>query len=219
MNNYKFSIPVKINYIADESTISIMTLDDLEEIQEKYSVDLDFVLDEFDYKVDMERNAMDDDDYFGMGENEIFNIIIEDNWNNIIEKLNKEHELNELSNKDVEKLFNVTKENFEKNISTLNIDWSEYISDKLSENEQYIIKSISLLEFNKSKSEFYVNLDINKKLKKNEIEHIKNWLEIQIYDKWGMDFSKIDLSEILKSDNIYVYLTPWSLKKDIKYIK
>ena len=70
MENYKFSVPVKINYIADESTISIMSLEDLEEVQEKYSADLEFVIDEYEYKVDMEKDAMEDEDYFGMGEDE-----------------------------------------------------------------------------------------------------------------------------------------------------
>ena len=95
MENYKFSVPVKINYIADESTISIENLDDLEEVQEKYSADLEFIVDEFEYKVDMEKDkdSDEDEDYFGMSEDDIFNDVITDNWDDIVKKLNKDYKL------------------------------------------------------------------------------------------------------------------------------
>ena len=68
MDIYKFSVPIKINYLADESTISIENMDDLEVVQEKYCADLEFIIDEFEYKVDMEtdKDSDEEDDCFGM---------------------------------------------------------------------------------------------------------------------------------------------------------
>jgi len=210
MENYKFSVPVKVNYIADESTISIENFDDLEEVQEKYSADLEFIVDEFEYKVDMEKDKdMDEDeDYFGMSEDDIFNDIISENWNKIVKKLNKEFKLDDLETEEVEKLFMITKEDFEKNV----------IIKELKIND-YKINSIVLNSFNKTKSEFYVNVESEEKLFKEEIDIIRNWIEVQTSENWGEDFSKIDLSDKLRKEDTYVYLIPWSLKKDVKYIK
>jgi len=208
MENYKFSVPVRVNYIADESTISIECLDDIEEVEDKYDIDLDFIVDEYEYKLSVERDSSEDEDYYGMDEDDIFNDIISENWNKIVKKLNKEFKLDDLETEEVEKLFMITKEDFEKNV----------IIKELKIND-YKINSIVLNSFNKTKSEFYVNVESEEKLFKEEIDIIRNWIEVQTSENWGEDFSKIDLSDKLRKEDTYVYLIPWSLKKDVKYIK
>ena len=213
MENYKFSVPVRISYIADESTISIENLDDLEEVQEKYGVDLEFIVDEFEYRVDMEKDSVDEeesDDNFGMSEEDIFNEVISDNWDDIVRKLNKEYKLEDICDEDVEKLFNITKESFEKGIIITNSEETP---------QDYKIVSVSLTEFNKNKNEFYVEVGVDKKLRKEEVEQVRNWVEYQTSESWGVKFSKTDLSDKLETEDVYVYLIPWSLKKDVKYVK
>ena len=212
MESYKFAVPVRVNYIADESTISIMSLEDLEEVQEKYNVDLEFVINEFEYKVDMEKDAMEDDDYMGMGEDEIFDSVIEENWDDIIKKLNKDCKLDDLNDEDIQKIFDITKENFDKNVSLDSFDDSY-------QNQNYKILSALFTSYNRSKSEFYIEVSVDRKLKKNEIEWVRNWVETITSEDWGLKFSKTDLSDKLETEDVYVYLIPWSLKKDVKYIK
>ena len=212
MESYKFAVPVRVIYIADESTISIMSLEDLEEVQEKYNVDLEFVINEFEYKVDMEKDAMEDDDYMGMGEDEIFDSVIEENWDDIIKKLNKDCKLDDLNDEDIQKIFDITKENFDKNVSLDSFDDSY-------QNQNYKILSALFTSYNRSKSEFYIEVSVDRKLKKNEIEWVRNWVETITSEDWGLKFSKTDLSDKLETEDVYVYLIPWSLKKDVKYIK
>ena len=212
MENYKFSVPIRINYVADESTISIENLEDLEDIQEKYSVDLEFIIDEYEYKIEIEKDKSldEDEDYFGMSEYDIFNGVISDNWNVIVKKINKDCKLDDLCDEDIDKLFNITKEDFNKNVT---------IIDHNDSDVDYILVDISMTGFNRLKSEFYVEVGVDKKLKKEEIESVRNWVETQTAEDWGVKFSKTDLSDKLEAEDIYVYLTPWSLKKDVKYVK
>ncbi len=214
MEKYKYSVPVRISYIADESTISIENLDDLDEVQEKYGVDLEFIIDEFDYRVDMEKSNMEDEEesgeYFGMSEEDIFNDVISDNWDDIVKKLNKEYRLDDLTDEEVEKLFNITKESFDKGV---------FIPNPEEPPQDYKIVTATLSDFNKNKNEFYVEVEVDKKLKKEEIEQVRNWVEYDTSEAWGLNFSKTDLSDKLQTEDVYVYLIPWSLKKDVKYVK
>lgn len=214
MENYKFSVPVRISYIADESTISIENMDDLDVVQEKYGVDLDFIVEEFDYRVDVEKDSDDDyedgDEPFGMSEEDIFNDVISDNWDDIVRKLNKECKLEDLTDEEVESIFGITKESFEKNI---------IVTDSEEIPQDYKIVSTTLTEFNKGKNEFYVEVGVDRKLKKEEIEQVRNWVEYHTSESWGVKFSKIDLSDKLQMEDVYVYVIPWSLKKDVKYLK
>lgn len=213
METYKFSIPVKVSHIADESTISIENIDDLEEVQEKYGVDLEFIIDEFEYKLDIEKDAAEDEDedeHFGMSEEDIFNDVISDNWEDIVDKLNKEYRLDDLSDEDVEKLFHITKENFEKTVTTLDHDEDEL---------DYKIIKADLVGFNKSKSELHLEVGVDKKLKKDEIDSVKNWVEFVTSEDWGLRFSKTDLSDKLETEDVYVYMIPWSLRREVKYMK
>ncbi len=209
MENYKFSVPVRINFIADETTLSVETVEDLDDIQEKYDIDLQYIIDEYEYKI---GNGKDDDDeeYFGISEEDIFNEIINDNWDDIVKKLNKEYKLDDLNEEHLSTLFQITKEDFNKNFTVNNFD---------NPLEDVDILSIEFSSYNRIKNEFYINVSIDAKLKKDEIENLRAWLDIEITEKWGEEFSKIDLSDKLELEDMYVYLIPWSLKKDMKYIK
>jgi hypothetical protein len=211
MEKYKFSIPVKVSYIADESTISIENIDDLKEVQEKYGADLEFIIDEFEYRLDIEKDNIEEeeDEHFGMSEDDIFNDVISDNWNDIVKKLNKEYRLDDLTDENVKKIFNITKEHFNKNVTTLDYD----------EDLDYKIITADLVDFDKGKNEFIIEVGVNNKLKKDEIDCVKNWIECITSEDWGLRFSKTDLSDKLEIEDVYVYLIPWSLKREIKYIK
>jgi len=206
MENYKFSVPIRINYIIDESTLSIECLEDLDEIEESFDVDLGFIVDEYDYRIDMERDAIEDEDYYGMDEDDIFSEVVSENWKNIIKKLNKTNKLDDLNDNEVELLFSITKEDFTKHVTVNSF-------------KQFDLSSVYLYDFNKIKSEFYINVECENKLNKEEIESLKNWIETQTSENWGEDFSKIDLSEKFDSDDMYMYLLPWVSNKDIKYVK
>ena len=207
MENYKFSIPIKINFLADENSISINTVDDLEDIQEKYDVDLEYIIDEYEYKTDSE-NGVDEEEYFGISSEDIFNDIINDYWDDIIKKLNKDYKLDDLNDEHLTTVFDLIKENFNKHFK---------IDNNLS--EDFNILSVELLPFNKIKSEFYINVIIDKKLKKDDIEKVRNWLDYEMTENWGEKLSKNDISDKLDLEDMYIYVIPWSSKKDIKYIK
>ena len=53
----------------------------------------------------------------------------------------------------------------------------------------------------------------------SEIEWIRNWIDYETSEDWGVKFSKTDLSDKLEVENIYVYLTPWSSKKEVKHVE
>lgn len=206
MINYKFSAPMKINFEIDDSMISIESIDDIKDIQDKYDIDLEYIIDEYEYKLDSINDMDDDDDdYYGVTENNLFDDIISDNWDSIIKKINKRQGTNLFSDEQIELMFRYTKDSFEKYI----------LSEKYNEK----IEKIELTSFNKTNDEFYINVTTHTDLDSKEIKEIKNWLDIQMIEKWGDSLSKTDLSDKIDMDDMYVYIIPWSTKKDIKYIK
>lgn len=213
MKKYKFSIPVHVKYIADESNISIESVDDLEMLQNKYDIDLQYVIDEYEYKIEQERGSMEeDDDYYGVSGDDIFNDIINERWDEIVNTLNNDKELDELSEKITEKIFNNVKNNF---------NTSELIKKsvtELNQNNNFNVSIISMSSYNKHDGECYINISFDGELSDTELNNVKSWLDTQMNDNWGDDISDTDLSEIINVDNFFVYFTPWTLKKDVKIV-
>ncbi len=214
MESYKFSVPSKVSYVVDESTISIETVDDLLDLQERYDVNLDNIIDECECAMESVSDSIyddEEDDYFGRSEDDKFNDIITDNWKDIMKCLNKDRKLDDIDSEELTRIFEITKENFEK---TITVDVFDCPKDK-----NFEVSAITFETFNRLKSEFIINFDVTEKLKKDDIEFIKGWLDSELYEKWGEKYSKSDLSEKIGRDDIYVYLIPWSQNKDIKYVK
>jgi hypothetical protein len=215
MESYKFSVPSKVSYVVDESTISIESVDDLLDLQEVYDVNLDNIIDECECAMESETDLMydEEDEYFGRSEEDKFNDIITDNWKDIMKCLNRECKFDDVDDEELTRIFEVTKESLEK---TITVDVFDCPKDK-----NFEVSSITLESFNRLKSEFIINFDVTEKLKKDDIEYIRGWLESELYEKWGEKYSKFDLSEKIGKDDVYVYayLIPWSQNKDIKYVK
>lgn len=211
MKKYSFAVPIKLRYIADESDLSIESVEDLEHIQNLYDVDLQYIIDEYEYKVEMDKGSSYDDDYYAMSNDDMFVDIINERWDEIVELLNKDIGFNEISDDDCELIFNKIKNNF--NSSNL-IKNSVLEFNKKNTN----INIIDMVNYNKFNNEIYVNISSESELNESEIDNIKNMLEYQINESWGEDISNEDLSGIINEDNYYVYLIPWSLKNEIEIV-
>lgn len=209
---YKFAIPVKIRFIADESNLSIESIEDLEEIQEKYDIDIQYIIDECEYKIEMEDIDMFDDEFYGVHKIGIFDDVINDNWNEIVQSLNKDIELNKLDKENLNKIFNYIKNDFNKS----NLIKKSVI--KFNNNQKFNIDYINITDFDQNKNEIYIDIITNKELFKLDLNNINSWLEYQVNENWGEYISNIDLSDEINEHDFYVYLIPWSLKNDIKII-
>lgn len=204
MKTYNFAIPVKIDFVVDESLIEIETIEDLEKLQEDFDVDLSYIIDKCELNIlneELEDDYDEDDDYYAMPTEDIFQDIISENWDDIINKLNKEYKLKDFEESQIKKIFDFVSNDFKNNIK----------------NEP--IKDFEIISYNTLKSEFVITLQTDKNLNSEEIEDIRSWLDVYTTDKWGDDISKKDLSSMLESENHSIFLIPWSIKKDVKYIK
>jgi len=204
---------VHIKYIADESNISIEEVNDLKKLQNKYDIDLQFIIDEYEYKIEQERDSMEkDDDYLGMSGDDIFNDIINERWDEIVNVLNNDNDLDELSDSITEKIFNNIKNNFNTSKSI-----KKFVI-KLNQNNDFNMLIINMHSYNKQDDEYYINMTFDKELSNIELSIVKSWLDTQMNDNWGDDISDTDLSEDINVDNFFVYFTPWTLKKDVKIV-
>lgn len=60
--NYKFAIPTYVSYCINESNLSIEDVKDLKSLQKKYNIDLQYVIDEYEYKIESENEMVREDD-------------------------------------------------------------------------------------------------------------------------------------------------------------
>jgi hypothetical protein len=198
MNKYAFSLPILVQYCIDESNISIESIKDLKKIQKKYDVNLDFVIEEYEYKIDIENES--DDEECGVNKEEIFDDVINELWNQISDELNPTYPLNDLSQEQIEIIYDETSSNF--NNSKL-----EYNNIPLIMNGYDILESL-----------FFIECKSENELNKEQIIDIIKYLDNQCSDEWGMNFEKIDLSEKLDEDRM-VFVKTWNSKKNIQCIK
>lgn len=215
-HTYRFEIPVLVSYCVDESNLEIESIKDLKKLEKKYDVDLEFVIDEFECKVEIEDELMDEDEeYSGIAKDELFDSVITESWNEIIDILSVDVKLSNLDDHDVNKVFKITSENFNNShLETL------YNKDSSIEKDNNIeIKSMLMNEFDKNLSVLYVDITVGKKLKDEQVNEIIKYIDGQCSDGWGEGFEQQDISHELNEDERYVYVKTWSSNSEVKLVK
>ncbi|MFA5585362.1 MAG: hypothetical protein WDA02_02290 [Saccharofermentanales bacterium] len=206
MNTYKFSIPVKISYYIDETNIEIESIKDIKKLQKKYDTDLDFVIDEFEYKMDInDENSQDDEEYLSITKEEIFNGVINDLWDDILSSLNIDYDLSDIDDKTIEKIFKVVSNNFN--------------NSKLQQYYKQTDIEIKMDGFNIDESVLYITVYSDKNLNNDDLEDIRKYIDSQCSDGWGEEFEKNDISSDIDENDRYVYVKTWILNKETKIIK
>jgi len=206
MNTYKFSIPVKISYYIDGTNIEIESIKDIKKLQKKYDTDLDFVIDEFEYKMDInDENSQDDEEYLSITKEEIFNGVINDLWDDILSSLNIDYDLSDIDDKTIEKIFKVASNNFN--------------NSKLQQYYKQTDIEIKMDGFNIDESVLYITVYSDKNLNNDDLEDIRKYIDSQCSDGWGEEFEKNDISSDIDENDRYVYVKTWILNKETKIIK
>lgn len=206
MNTYKFSIPIKILYYIDETNIEIESIKDIKKLQKKYDTDLDFVIDEFEYKMDInDENSQDDEEYLSITKEEIFDSVLNELWDDILQSLNMDYDLSDIDNKTVEKIFKVVSNNFN--------------NSKLQQYYKQFDIEIKMDGFNIDDSLLYVSVYSDKNLNDDDLEDIRKFIDNQCSDGWGEEFEKNDISSDIDENDRYVYVKTWILNKETKLIE
>jgi len=204
---YKLRLPIKVSFIIDHNELQIHNLNDIDYLQEQYEVDLQNIIDEYEYKLEAEESYLDEDeDSFGINKIDILQSVIDDNIQLISEKINKEIELSKLDNKTVIKLFTATQEDFNNRISTNNHDGN------------YNINSILINNYDLPSSSFIIDVDVERELNENELSHLRSVMEHKCVEDWGSDFESIDFSDVIDEESMYVYLKCWDEESPINFI-
>lgn len=192
--------------MIDDNDLQIQNLDDLDYLQEKYDVDLQNIVDEYEYKLEAEESYLDEDeDSFGINKIDILQSVIDDNIQDISDIINREVELDKLDKEDVTKLFVATQNDFNGRIS-LN-----------GHNGDYNINSININSFDVSKSSFIIDVDVDKELNEEELSHLKSTMDNKCIEEWGTEFEGIDHSDVIEEE-MYVYLKCWDEDTPIEFI-
>lgn len=206
MNTYKFSIPIKILYYIDETNIEIESIKDIKKLQKKYDTDLDFVIDEFEYKMDInDENSQDDEEYLSITKEEIFDSVLNELWDDILQSLNMDYDLSDIDDKTVEKIFKVVSNNFN--------------NSKLQQYYKQFDIEIKMDGFNIDDSLLYVSVYSDKNLNDDDLEDIRKFIDNQCSDGWGEEFEKNDISSDIDENDRYVYVKTWILNKETKLIE
>ena len=194
---YKLQLPVKVSFVIDDNELQIQDLEDISYLQDKYDVDLQYIIDEYEYKLEAEESYLDEDeDSFGVNKIDILQSVIDDNIQDISEKINKELELSKIDKSDLTKLFIATQDDFNSRIS-LN-----------GHSGEYNINSIQIQSYDVPNSSFIVGVDIDRELNESELDHLKVTMDSKCIDDWGSEFESIDHSDVLQEE-MYVYLKCW----------
>jgi len=192
--DYKLHLPVKVSFVIDDNDLQIQDLDDIDYLQEKYDVDLQYIIDEYEYKLEAEESYLDEDeDSFGVNKIDILQSVIDDNNKDISEQINKELNLDKLDKSNLVKIFKTTQDDFNSRIS-LN-----------GHSGEYNINSIKIQSYDVSKSSFILGVVVDRELNKIELNHLKSTLDSKCIEEWGSDFESIDHSDMLQ-ESMYVYL-------------
>jgi hypothetical protein len=204
---YKLILPIKISFMINDSEMRIQDIDDLIYLQEKYNVDLQQIIDEYEYKLETEdKFLVEDEDFFCLNRIDILQSTINDNLPIITEKFNREVKLSSLEINDVNKLFTFVKEEFNKT-SLL----SGY-------NNEYIINSIRIETYDLLRSSLIINVDVDRELKESELKELKNLIDHKCVDEWGSEFEENDISDIIDVESMYVCVKFWDKDNQIDFI-
>ena len=208
---YKISLPIKVSYEVDINDLLIEDIEDVEYLQEKYDVDLQYIIDEYDYKVEAELRYFDDEDDYqdelsSLTRHELLQNVIDDNINNILSKFNKQYKLSALDKETLTKIFTTTQDDFKSNF-ILN-----------AQPDQYTINSVHISDYNAPESYFIIDVDVNKELTDIELTELKSIIDHKCSDEWGSKFEKNDLADVIEEEMMYVYVKCWDVNKPIDFI-
>jgi len=204
---YKLLLPIKVSFIIDHNELQIQNIDDLIYLQSKYDVDLQNIIDEYEYKLEAEESFMEEEeDSFGINKVDILQSVIDENLQEIADKFNRELKLSSLNSKDVQKIFNVTQDDFN-NKSLLR-----------GYNGKYTVNSINLETYDKTNSSFIIDVDVDRELKDTELIDLKSVIDTKCIDEWGSEFEEIDLSDVIEEESMYVYVKFWDADNPIDFI-
>lgn len=204
-NFYKFALPTYISFYIDESNVSIENINDLEKLQKKYDIDLQYVIDEYEYKMEMENEIADEDDFINLNDVEIFDSVIDELWNEITESFKTDVKLNQINKENIRKIYEVTSKHFN---DTKN--WDEFF-------QLGNITNIEMTDVDDKNSQFIVTVETNKELSDDKIESIRKFLDHQCSDGWGEEFENEDLSYLMNEDRS-VFVKTWQPNSEVKYI-
>ncbi len=207
---YKLSLPIKLSFVVDDNDLQIRSVDDLEYLQEKYDTDLQDIIDEYEYKLEAEESYFAhedmDEDFFTLNNNSILQNVIDDNISDILEKLNKEVKLSSLTKEDVNEIFITIQSDFNKK-PLLN-----------GYSEKYFVNSIEMKSYDISNSSLIIELNTDRELKEKELLELKSIIDTKCIDEWGLEFEKHDLSDIIKTESMYVFVKIWDENNPIRFI-
>jgi len=200
---YKFAIPAYITFCIDESNVSLESIKDLKKLQKKYSIDLQYVIDEYEYKMETEHELEDeDDDYIALNSIEVFDSVIEDLWNEISESFKVNVKLDEINQDDILKIYEATSNNF----------------NSIEKWNNSLISNIKMIDVDDKNSQFIVEIETYDKITDEQIELIRKYLDNQCSDGWGESFENEDLSHLIDEER-NVYVKTWEPKSEVKFIK
>lgn len=94
---YKLKIPMTLSLMFDDNELQIEDIEDLDYLQEKYDVDLDFIIEEYEYKKEAGKSYLDEyDDCCGVTNLDLLHSVINDNMVAIVEKFNSSLRLKDI---------------------------------------------------------------------------------------------------------------------------
>jgi len=205
MITYKFGIPVQVSFYVDKSNVEIESIRDIKKLQKKYEANLEFVIDEFEYKVDINNeNLEEDEEYLIITKEEIFDNVINDLWDDIVEALNIDYNLSDVDDKIIDKIFKIVSKDFN------NSNLQQYYNGG---DFQIIMNNFDIDE-----SLFYINVITEKELNDEDIENLRKFIDNQCSDGWGEEFEQKDISNEIGDNDRYVYVKTWVFGKETKYI-
>lgn len=208
---YKISLPIKISYVIDSEELQIRDIEELEELQEKYDVDLQYLIDEFEYKLESEERYLEfeedeDHDVFVINNNHLLQTVIDDNIDNLLNKLNKEYKLDALDKESLAKLFVAAQDDFKFNFKLNSLP------------DHFTVNSIQISGYNASESYFIIDVDVDKELSSEELVELNAIIDNKCTEEWGTKFEKNDLSGLIGEETMYVYMNCWDAENPVEFI-
>lgn len=204
---YKLSLPIIISYVIDDNDLQVEDIEDLAILQEKHDVDLQDIIDEYEYKLEAEENYLqEEEDSFGINRTEILQSVINDNLSDIVERINKEYKLSSLNNVSVKKIFNTVQADFNNH---------KFLDDHTND---FQVNSVLIKEYDTLNSSFLIDVDLEGHIMDLELSELRNVLDVKCTEEWGSKFEENDISDVIEEDSMYVYVKCWDNDNPIKFI-
>jgi hypothetical protein len=190
---YTFSIPIELNYQIDQTLIIFDTIDDIHDTMSEYNVDLQFIIDEFEYKSEAE-NMYADDDYIGIGSEDILKHVVLDNFTEVLEAFEENIRVDTTEIIDPLKLFILAFINGVLFITDFN--------NKLNLN----ITSVNAKCIDKNTSSILLDIESPTELLVDDINNLTEYLDDYFINNWDNFIGNKDLSNLINCADYYVYV-------------